>query len=103
MSLESIPRERPAVRHNVAAHRFETDAGVELAYAEYEMANGRMALTHTWVPVEGRGKGLAAIVVEAALEYAQVNGLKVDPVCSYVQSFIARHPKYAGLAGGSSR
>lgn len=103
MSLESIPRDRPPVRHNIGAHRFETDAGVELAYAEYEMTNGRMALTHTWVPVEGRGKGLAAVVVEAALEYARTNDLKVDPVCSYVQSFIARHPEYAGLGSGSGR
>jgi hypothetical protein len=97
MSLESIPRESPEVRHNVSAHRFETDAGREPAYAEYEMANGRMALTHTWVPMAGRGKGLAGIVVEAALEYAQANGLKVEPVCSYVQSFIAQHPEYAHL------
>lgn len=97
MSLESIPRESPAVRHHVAAHRFEADAGAEPAYVEYEMADGRMALVHTWVPQEGRGKGLAGIVVQAALEYAQANGLKVEPVCSYVQSFITRHPKYAGL------
>jgi len=98
MSLASIPREGPAVRHNVTAHRFETDAGAEqLAYVEYEMAHGRLALTHTWVPMEGRGKGLAGIVVEAALKYAQANGLKVEPVCSYVQSFIARHPEYADL------
>jgi hypothetical protein len=97
MSLASIPREGPTVRHNVTAHRFETDAGAELAYVEYEMVHGNMALTHTWVPMEGRGKGLAGIVVQAALEYAQANGLKVEPVCTYVQSFITRHPQYAAL------
>ncbi|MEN9677800.1 MAG: hypothetical protein RIS76_3696 [Verrucomicrobiota bacterium] len=69
-----------------------------MALAEYHLEGGRMALTHTFVPPELRGRGLAERVVRAALEHARTLGLRVVPQCSYVDSFLRRHPELADLA-----
>jgi predicted GNAT family acetyltransferase len=43
------------------------------------------------VPYELEGRGLAGQVVQAALDYARANGLKVAPVCGYVRAYMRRH------------
>jgi hypothetical protein len=43
------------------------------------------------VPHRLEGRGLAAQVVQAELEYARANGLKVAPVCGYVRAYMRRH------------
>lgn len=85
------------VRHNPAAHRFETSVDGRLAVCEYEDAGGRRVFTHTLVPPELRGRGLAEALVRAALADARASGLKVVPACSYVARFVERHREYADL------
>ena len=51
----------------------------------------------TYVPNELRGKGIAGKIVEAALNYARENNLKIIPSCSYVDTFIERHPDYGKM------
>jgi predicted GNAT family acetyltransferase len=36
-------------------------------------------------------------VVKAALEHARAHGLKVRPACSYVSSYMRRHPETRDL------
>ncbi|MEJ2104441.1 MAG: GNAT family N-acetyltransferase, partial [Ignavibacteriaceae bacterium] len=67
------------------------------AYVDYNIEDKRMNLYHTYTDPELRGKGLAAKVVIAALQYARKNNLKVEPGCTYVQSFISRHKEYEEL------
>ena len=67
-------------------------------YVEFEMRNGKMDLDHTYTHPGLRGRGLAARVVRAALEYAKENNLKVIPTCSYVSSFINKNEEYKELA-----
>lgn len=93
------PEAAGALRHNVAEHRFELAVGDRLAVAEYRMEAGRMMITHTFVPPELRGKGLAEKVVRAALEHARRENLKVVPACSYVGIFIERNVEYKSLLG----
>jgi predicted GNAT family acetyltransferase len=85
------------VRHNEAASRFEVAAGGHLGVAEYERRGREMVLTHTFVPVELRGRGLAEQLVRAALAHAAAAQLRVVPVCSYVAKFIATHPEFRPL------
>lgn len=85
------------VRHNHAEHRFEITVDGRLAVADYELGDGRMVMTHTFVPSELRGKGLAEKVVRAALDYARRENLKVVPACSYVQVFIERNVEFKSL------
>lgn len=87
------------VTHNVSAHRFEAEVEGFLAVAEYERRANVMLLTHTFVPPELRGRGLAEKLVRAALDQARTDQVRVVPSCSYVAGFIQRHPEYQSLLG----
>lgn len=86
-----------AVRHNVAANRFEVELGGQLAVADYVLEDGRMIFTHIFVPPELGGHGVAEKLMRAGLALAQAEGWRVVPQCSYVELFIRRHPEFQGL------
>ncbi|GIX25519.1 MULTISPECIES: GNAT family N-acetyltransferase [Caldimonas] len=81
------------VTHNPAAQRFEARLDGQLSVADYELRDGIMHMTHTGVPPALRGRGIAALLVQAALDHARAHGLKVHPLCSYVRSYMERHPE----------
>ena len=81
------------VTHNAAQSRFEAEVDGRLSVADYRLRGSVMVMTHTGVPFEQRGHGIAAALVEAALEHARARGLKVDPACSYVDQYMRRHPE----------
>lgn len=85
------------VRHNAAEGRFEVITEGLLSVADYQMRGGEMVMTHTFVPPELRGRGIAEKLVRAALEHAQREKLRVVPACSYVDSFIQRHREFQPL------
>lgn len=85
------------VRHNLAAQRYEVDLDGKQAVAEYEMEGGRQVFTHTFVPPEMRGKGIAEKLVRKALEDARAANRKVVPACSYVDVFMQRNKEFASL------
>lgn len=87
----------PAVRHNAAANRYEIEIESHLAVAEYVMEAGRQVFTHTLVPPELRGRGLAEALVRTALDDARAAGRKVVPACSYVARFIEKNREFADL------
>ena len=75
------------VYHNKKASRFEIETDGKYAYAEYLLTPECIAVTHTFVPRELRGRRL----VEAAIEYGRKHNLKLNPVCPYVQTYLQRH------------
>lgn len=86
------------VEHRPEEGRFVLPIGddeAELLYAE--VSPGVLEYGHTFVPPNLRGSGAGGKVVRAALEYAQSEGLRVRPLCSFVAAFIARHPEFKGL------
>lgn len=85
-------REVGEIVHNAGASRFELRAQSQLCIAQYQMIDGVMWLTHTETPPALRGRGFAAKVVRAALDHARAHGLKVRPACSYVRTYLRRHP-----------
>lgn len=85
------------VTHNSAQHRFETAVGGAIAFAEYDRRGDTLVFTHTLTPAPLRGRGLAAKVVKAGLDYARANQFKVTPRCWYVAEYIGKHPEYADL------
>jgi predicted GNAT family acetyltransferase len=87
----------PEVVHHAAAHRYELTVDGHLCVCAYELASGRMVFTHTVVPPELRGRGLAEQLVRAALADARAAGRQVAPACSYVAKFIGRHAEYQDL------
>ena len=91
------------VRHNAAAHRFEVAVDGQLARADYRIDGRVMQLFHTEVPVAFEGRGIAASLVRAAIEYARQNGLKVLPACSYVRAYLRRHPEAQSVLAATAR
>lgn len=85
------------VHHNQAARRFEVRVGGELARLDYDRDGDVLHCYHTEVPGALAGRGIAASLVRAALAYADENGLSIYPACSYVRSYMKRHPDSARL------
>jgi predicted GNAT family acetyltransferase len=85
------------VTHNEAEHRYEATVDGLLSVCEYEVVDDRVVFTHTLVPPEQRGRGIAEQLVRAGLAEARAAGRKVVPACSYVAVFIRRHREYQDL------
>jgi len=85
------------VIHNEAEHRYEATVDGRLSVCEYEVADNALVFTHTLVPPELRGRGIAEELVRAGLAGARGRGLKVVPACSYVAAFIRRHAEFQDL------
>lgn len=83
--------------HRPEIGRFETHVEGLQCEADYRLDGQVMHMTHTGVPSELGGRGIAAALVEQALQWAQAQGYKVNPICSYVQAYIRRHPQWAAL------
>ncbi len=81
----------PAVVHNTADSRFELQVDGLLSVCEYHRVDNTLNVTHTEVPPALNGRGIAAALVKAALAWADSEGLKVRPLCSYVASYMRRH------------
>ena len=93
----------PNVLHNAVASRYEAVVDGHLSVAEYELDGERIVFTHTVVPPELRGRGIAEKLVRAALADARAAGRKVVPQCSYVAKFIERHGEYRDLVAGGGQ
>jgi predicted GNAT family acetyltransferase len=85
------------VRHNAAAGRYEAEVNGHLAVAEYRREGDRVFFTHTFVPPELRGRGIAEKLVRTALEGVRQDGRRVVPQCSYVSGFVRRNPEFQSL------
>jgi predicted GNAT family acetyltransferase len=81
----------------LGASRFELRVQGQLCIVQYQLIDGVMWLTHTATPPALQGRGLAAMVVRAALDHARAHGLKVRPACSYVRTYLRRHPEAQDL------
>ncbi len=86
------------VEHDSEARRFEVKLPAGTAVLSYAPRGDKvLELFSTYVPLESRGKGVAAALVEAALAYARAGGYRVIPSCWYVALWIRRHPEHADL------
>lgn len=85
------------IRHLAAAHRFETNVDGFLCELDYNLHDGVMTITHTGVPEQVGGRGIAGELVRTAFETARQEGWRVVPACSYAQVWMTRHPEYADL------
>ncbi|HVU24316.1 MAG TPA: GNAT family N-acetyltransferase [Opitutus sp.] len=93
----SSSAETAKVRHNAAAGRYEVEIDGRMAVCDYVLEGGRMVFTHTFVPPELRGRGLAEKLVRAALDDAVAAKRSIVPACSYVAAFVQRHAEYQSL------
>ena len=81
----------PAIRDNVAAHRFEMIVDRHAAVATYAISGDTITFIHTVVPEALRGRGIARELVEFALASARERGLKVVPQCEVFDAYMRKH------------
>lgn len=85
------------IRHDRDRERFVVGEGGREAFVEYAREGLILAINHTEVPPEMGGRGIAGKLVEAALQYARQEGLKVLPRCSYADAYMRRHAEHGDL------
>ena len=85
------------ITHDADRGRFEAIVDGLRCEVDYTRRDGVMHITHTGVPSALEGRGIAAALVSHALAWARAQGLRVNPVCSYVQVYVRRHPQWADV------
>jgi uncharacterized protein len=86
------------VEHDPNARRFTValpGGAAVLAYAP--RGDAVLEFFSTYVPPAHRGRGVAARLVEAGLDYARAQGCRVVPTCWYVRQWMRAHPEYEDL------
>ena len=71
--------------------RFEARVEGQTAYLTYAQEGSTVAMTHTIVPPEIGGRGIAGELTRTAVQWARDAGFEVDAQCSYVRSWLSRH------------
>jgi predicted GNAT family acetyltransferase len=77
------------VVHQPGQSRFEAEEGQ--AVLTYELSDGVVAFTHTIVPPELSGRGIAGELATTAVAWARGEGLDIEPRCPYVRSWLAKN------------
>ncbi|MFN6998378.1 MAG: GNAT family N-acetyltransferase [Aquincola tertiaricarbonis] len=85
------------IQHRPEIGRFEAIVDGLRCEADYQLDGTTMLMTHTGVPRELEGRGIAAQLVKAALAWAREQGLRVRPLCSYVDAYMRRHTEWQDL------
>jgi len=91
------------VSDNEREHRYEAHVDGQLALIAYERRGDRINLTHTEVPEDLEGQGIAGKMARVALDDARNRGLTVVPSCPYIASYVRRHPEYQDLVASGGR
>lgn len=74
--------------------------GTFVGQTAYTTRGDALVFTHTEVPEQYRGQGVAARMVRFALDSARARDLRVVALCPYVREFLHRHEdEYADLVG----
>ena len=89
--------EKLQIVNNEAEKRFEVRIEGKLCKLDYLQDSGTFVITHVGVDPQFRGQGVAGKIVQASLEFARAESLRVIPMCSYAAAYIHRHPEYADL------
>lgn len=87
------------LRNNAEQSRYELLIdGEVIGIAEYQIAGDVVVFPHTEIESSRRGQGLAAQLVQYALDDVRASNRRARAQCWYVAEFIAEHPEYADLA-----
>ena len=81
----------PVVRDNAEAKRFEVVVDGRVAFAEYNRLSNGIVLTHTEVPQELEGRGLASAIFRAVVASLRAQHQTVMPVCPVFALWLKKH------------
>jgi uncharacterized protein len=83
---------------NTSRRRYELWLGDTLVGSlVYRSRPNAVALVHTQVEPAFEGQGIGGRLVAAVLDDVRSRGLKIVPICRFVQSYLERHPEHQDL------
>ncbi len=85
------------LKNNSEEKLYELHIDGSFGRIEYILAKNKIYLTHTEVPKELEGKGIASAMVKKALEDIERKNLDLVPMCPFVAAYIKRHPEWKKL------
>jgi uncharacterized protein len=83
------------VNDNRAASCFEFKKNGQVAFLNYQRGPGSVVLVHTEVPPSLRGHHVGEALAAAAIASVRAEGLTVVAQCSFVRSYLSKHPELA--------
>lgn len=83
--------------HTGGRYVLQLQDGPEAEMTYVSSAQNTITIDHTYVPNEYRGKGIAARLVNTAINAARESETKIVPQCSYVAAQFRRHPEWNDL------
>ena len=89
--------EIPVVVDNPDENQFEAHVDGHVAFVSYMKYGDTIIFTHTEVPKELQGRGLANVLAHAVLERARAEQWRVVARCPFISKYIERHPEYRAL------
>lgn len=60
-----------------------------------------VVITHTFVPPNERGMGIAQELANAAFAMARSEGMKIRIECPYIKYYVSKHPELSGIVSES--
>lgn len=87
--------ETTIVADNTKGQVLAYDGEEQVGQLNFTFKGQVMSIDHT--EAFKKGKGIGALLVEAANEYAINRKLKVLPICSYAYVWYQRHPQYKDI------
>lgn len=90
------------VTDNPVSHRFQIAlGGGDVAAAYYRRdASGHLVLTHTEVPSEFGGRGIASTLARGVFDQARDRGDKLVLRCPFMAAWYAKHREYGDVVAG---
>jgi len=82
---------------NESENQFEFDINGQTAFVEYVIEGDKIYLTHTEVPQDLQGQGVAGELVKSVLDHVKKQQFTVLPLCSFVAHYINNNPEWHSL------
>jgi predicted GNAT family acetyltransferase len=93
-----------SVRDAPDQNRFEIWVdGVLAGFTVYRAQPDRYTFIHTEIDPAFGGRGLASVLIKAALDAMRERGIAVLPQCPFVRRYISRHSEYLDLVPAAER
>lgn len=78
----------PVIQHQPDQSRFVCDTGNGEAVITYRVQGNTIDFNHTYVPGTARGRGIAALLVDAAAAWARGQGYALTASCWYARDYL---------------
>lgn len=79
-------------------NRFEVLVGDDVAgFTEYIDDGGQRIFFHTEIGEQFGGRGLAGILVKAALTETRADGQRIVPICPFVAGYLKKHDDFTDI------